>query len=128
MPFRKPPPHLFIALLCVSVLFVRTAGLHLHLCLDGAEAPSQIHWADVGVHNDADHASQPHDDRDVEVGEIVGKTFKGFGDLHIALVAAVILLLVLPPSRERLSTRPSVAWSPARHYRPPLRGPPILPP
>ena len=125
MLLHRSPPLLFVALLCASVLFVRGGGMHLHLCLDGKESPTEIHWADAGVHNDVEHASEPHNDRDVALGEVAGKLSKTFGDLQFAVVAALSLLFLLPRVSERVTPRPAARPSAARFYRPPLRGPPL---
>lgn len=116
---------LFIALLCVSVLFVRAGGMHLHMCLDGQEAPTQVHWADSGMHNDVEHATESHDDRDIDLSEGVAKTSKGTADFSLAVLVAAILLTLLavprqaPPQLQRIFV-PEVP----RFLRPPLRGPP----
>lgn len=125
MLLHRSPPLLFVALLCASVLFVRGGGMHLHLCLDGKESPTEIHWADAGVHNDAEHTFEPHDDRDVEFGEIAGKLSKTLSDLPLAVVAVLSLLFLLPLAGERLTPRSAARPSTARFYRPPLRGPPL---
>lgn len=125
MLLHRSPPLLFIALLCASVLFVRGGGMHLHLCFDGNESPTEVHWADGGVHNDAEHASQPHDDQDVGFGDVVAKTSKGLGDQPVAIFAVSLLLLVLPLSSERPSLRPAAVHSTPRFFQPPMRGPPL---
>lgn len=122
---RIPWRSLFIALLCVSVLFVRGGGMHLHLCFDGQEAPAKVHWADTGVHDDAEHASESHDDRDVGFGEGIAKTAKSAGDHALAILAAVMLLtLLLVPSVAPLHTRRFALPAAPRYFLPPLRGPP----
>ncbi len=105
---------------------MRAGGMHLHLCLDGQESATEVHWADAGVHNDEEHVSQTHDDRDLNFGEVVGKTTKGFGDLPLAVLAAVLLLFLIPVSRERTSRREEVVvpLGPS-FFLPPLRGPPL---
>jgi hypothetical protein len=111
-----------------SVLFafigVRLADAHLHLCLDGEEAPISLHTADLSIHDDPHHQSEDHEDRDVEsidappvkvqLGSdpfLVPDTIQG-----VALIAQLMRTRVDSPSE-----------SPARpppHLRPPLRGPP----
>lgn len=125
MSARLPWRTLFIALLCVSVLFVRGGGMHLHLCFDGQEAPAEVHWADTGIHDDAEHASESHDDRDVGFGEGMAKTAKTAVDYSLAILAAAFLLsLILVPSAAPLHSRRTLVPTAPRYFLPPLRGPP----
>ena len=125
MLLHRSPPLLFVALLCASVLFVRGGGMHLHLCFDGKESPTEIHWADSGLHNDAEHAVEPHTDQDVEFGEVAGKLSKTVSDLPFAVVAVLSLLFLRSHASERLAPRPAARPSSSSFYRPPLRGPPL---
>lgn len=127
MSVRRHLQPLFVMLLCLSVFAARTGGMHLHLCLDGQEAPAEVHWADTGIHNDVEHATESHDDRDVDLGDGIAKTFKGSGDFSLAILAAAILLtLVLLP--RQTPPQPQRIWvsRPTRLLRPPLRGPPLV--
>lgn len=125
MSFRRPSLS-FIALLCVSVLFVRVGGMHLHLCLDGQEEPTEVHWADSGVHNDADHATTSHEDRDVDMGEGLSKTAKSIADLSLVFLAAILLTSFASSGRWiPVPLRRVPISRPARSFRPPLRGPPL---
>lgn len=116
---------LLIALICASVLFVRTAGVHLHLCLDGQEAPTAVHWADAGVHEDDEHATGGHADRDLTLGEGIFKAPKTANDLPVAILGALLLMALLSDGMRRLSLlHPPLLHQRYTHLRPPLRGPP----
>lgn len=121
----RRPSLTFIALLCVSVLFVRLGGMHLHLCLDGQETASEMHWSDAGIHNDEEHTSQAHDDRDIDYSDIVGKTSKSFGDLPLAVLAAILLFAFVRTPRLRPSVTAAIFPLTPSAFLPPLRGPPL---
>lgn len=116
-----------LALLCASLVFVRAADVHLHLCLDGQEAPRQVHVADSGLHADDEHAGQQHEDRDVDLGGALAKTAKVGIDLPLFLIAALTLFLMLAAFvRVPHRSNPLGALSRAHYLLPPLRGPPAL--
>jgi hypothetical protein len=116
----------FIAMLCVAMVALRVAGLHVHMCMDGSEAPLDIHVADTGVHHH-DEPDTGHEDLEMAIApDAVLK--KPFGDFALTLLAAfgALLLFVLARPRERFSFPPVPvrAASARTHLRPPLRGPP----
>jgi len=121
---------LLIATLCVAVVALRVAGLHVHLCMDGSEAPLSIHVADSGVHHlDEADAGKAHADFDMAIAsDVVVK--KPFGDFDLSLLVAfcALLLFVLARlgGRPFFPPFPICATSARAHLRPPLRGPPRL--
>lgn len=124
---RSPSTRLLIWTLVLTVLAVRASDTHLHLCFDGQEPPTTVHFADASVHHDDHHQDQDHADKDVD--PFVGALVKSDDtDSHLALVAgALILLIGLPVVSDVLPIPPDLPHPTARspsHLRPPLRGPP----
>ncbi|WP_293373708.1 hypothetical protein [Nevskia sp.] len=131
------PRRLLIVSLCIALLALRFGGAHLHLCFDGSEAPSALHFADAGLHH-AD-AGQGHADKrslsgdgahhdDVEVSIASDAIAKLSSSLDVPTLAVLLIAALLlfcqgrtpapsVPSRLRLPRSPL-------HLRPPLRGPP----
>lgn len=124
--FRRSA-RLLVWAVVLTVLTVRASDTHLHLCFDGQEPPTSVHFADGSVHHDEHHDGQDHADKDVD--PFVGTLAKtGDADADVALVASVIALAILlpairdvPPMRSDLHVR---AAGPPFYLRPPLRGPP----
>lgn len=122
---------LLLVLACIAMLVMRLGGVHQHLCFDGSEAPSALHFVDAGLHHvDTDSGSLVSDDvhhHDVEVSAADdGVTQLPSLDLPVlALLIAVVLLL---PLGRRNGLRPARAVTrlaqPPLHLRPPSRGPP----
>lgn len=130
-----------IGLACTALLLVQAAGAHLHLCLDGTQAPLSVHAAvDAGHHADADHGTHDghgahggpgtHDgqeDLDLKLADTaLTKAGKSAPDLPLLAVLCVLALAVLAPARP-LPRRCRVR--PIRHradWRPPLRAPPVF--
>ena len=109
---------------------LRLSGAHLHLCFDGSEPPSTVHYQ---AHMDLEHnlpgASAAHEDMDIPlVGELFRKASKSGFDLPVFLVGLWILWALfvaeklLTPAFRRLFVHSS---SP-RALLPPLRGPPFF--
>jgi len=119
-----------LAPLCLSLLLLRVSGVHLHLCLDGAEPPVSYHLVDSGVHHQDEHgAGETHSDRDLPVAQDVAvKKPSGVSDTLLLLCSLALLWLLLPPARQpRLSALQSLLPRNRFHWlRPPLRGPPSL--
>jgi len=112
----------------LALLVVRIGDIHLHLCFDGLEAPTTVHFADASVHQDDEHPpGEAHADEDVDpfLGTLVKKA--DF-DADLALIPLLfVLALLAPPLRTspvRLFTAAPVVASPFS-LRPPLRGPPL---
>jgi hypothetical protein len=114
--------------LALAVFTVRASDTHLHLCFDGQEAPTSVHFADGSVHNDDHHDTDDHH-ADKDLDPFVGLLLKSAGtDPDVALPATLVaLVLLLPPARDSLpviSDPVRLAVGPPLHLRPPLRGPP----
>jgi hypothetical protein len=111
----------------LTVLTVRASDTHLHLCFDGQEPPTTVHFADASVHHDDHHEGEDHADKDVD--PFVGTLAKsGDADTGVALLASIPALAIFlpvmrgaPPMLPDLEVR---AAGPPFHLRPPLRGPP----
>ena len=129
-----------LALLCATLVALRIAGSHLHLCFDGSEPPVSLHVSDAAGHASHDHESghlaphgmdsaseTHHDDLDVlVVGDAIVK--KGSALSDATLFALVAVLLVFAVARDRggriVSVHPTFLPSSRPRLRPPLRGPP----
>jgi hypothetical protein len=115
-----------LLLLCSTTLLARAGGDHVHLCLDGQEAPATIHGADGGVHH-LGVAAQSHNDRDVDLLKVAAAKDQSTDSQSPPLPVAHAFKALLPNM--------PVLWTPAaasirlvsplRHLRPPLRGPPL---
>ena len=111
----------------LAVLTVRASDIHLHLCFDGQEPPTTVHFADASVHHDDNHDGETHSDKDFD--PLVGTLLKSSGtDSDIAPPLSVAtLVLLLPPVSSTVpvaSDQLRLAADPPHHLRPPLRGPP----
>jgi hypothetical protein len=118
---------LLLWVVALAVLTVRASDTHLHLCFDGQEPPTTLHFADASVHHDENHDGETHADRDFD--PFVGLLLKsGNTDSDVALPLGVVALVVLlPPVSDTVpaaSDPPSAATDPPFYLRPPLRGPP----
>lgn len=124
-----------LGLLCVAILATRVGGAHLHLCLDGGEAPASVHLlADLDSLGgpDADghgHAGKTHHDVDASLtGEVVAKKFGGARDLPAFVVTVIVLLIAAVPAARALIPHGNASSPPAVsvfRIRPPLRAPPF---
>jgi hypothetical protein len=118
-----------ITLLCITILVMRVGGAHLHLCMDGTEAPVSVHLsADAGLDNASIGVGKAHHDQDVSLsGEVLAKKMDTALQLP-ALLAGLIVLFFVPllvvtvVSRDRTSLLHPI---PIFRIRPPLRGPPV---
>ena len=104
---------------------------HLHLCLDGQEAPVSLHMDDADDAGIATQASS-HDDIELPVGSlaIVKKFELGTQWLLLAFMPLAMLLiegmlrdagLQIPRSRRTPFVFSSISFA----FRPPLRAPPL---
>jgi hypothetical protein len=123
----RPTTRLLLMLMCVLAVGLRVSGAHVHLCLDGGEAPSALHLQPEG---DLHHAEGTHNDIDVSLaGHPLFK--KGGAGLDPLFIIAFVHGLVAPPM-ERIAP----SWRqlnapvalPSPFLRPPLRGPPLVSP
>ena len=113
----------------VAVLAMRLSDTHLHLCFDGQEPPTSVHFADSSVHHDDNH-HEGSCQADKDINPFVGTLVKSDDDGQSVLTLAVRTLLTLDliprthgiPPFDRHSLLPS---HPPLHLRPPLRGPPV---
>lgn len=114
--------------LLLAVLAVRIGDTHLHLCFDGLEPATSIHFADASVHHDDEHhESETHADQDVN--PFVGTLVKSDDDSRPVFAYIVGVLLIIQPVLEPsalgpIDPAPLSDTSPPFHLRPPLRGPP----
>lgn len=125
MPRVRRSSLLLLLLLCGIMLFGRSAGIHLHLCLDGSEPPASVHFEDAGHHGEH-HADEQHQDLDLSLAfEAIAKAVKQGLDLPAFLLAALLLLppLVRTTVQRGLSEPPAAAFPSLLSLRPPLRGP-----
>src|SRR5262245_23407994 len=76
--------------LFVAALFLRVAGVHLHLCYDGQEPPASLHVVDAGLHDDHDTGPAEHRDIDVQLESGFLKSWKLGVDLPAILDARAL--------------------------------------
>lgn len=114
-------------LACVLVLVAQVMGMHLHMCLDGAQPSISTHLTAVGEHGDHHHGD-PHPEVDVAwVSGGPAKPHGGFLGALPALLAVLWLASVLYPAsgpRPRAGVSRPVPLTPL-YLRPLLRGPPL---
>jgi hypothetical protein len=117
---------LILWVLAVALLPVRMANAHLHLCLDGKEAPISVHVEDVPGHQDDADLSVGHHDHDVDVSGSMSVTKSASFALDNPIISAFVLAILLPIESSRI-VRADVAEpysSVAFVVHPPSRGPP----
>jgi hypothetical protein len=117
----------WIALLALASFAVPAIAAHLHLCLDGSDAPTSVHVAEVGgLHSQSDGSG--HHDFDVNLDrEAVAKKVGSAPDFLKVLPTAPVLFvrpLAIAIALSRATPSPIVR---SVHYRiaPPPRGPPV---
>lgn len=121
---------------CLAFLVMQGGGAHLHLCLDGSEAPSAVHFADSGLHHTDDvPAEHAHDHgeashhHDAEVS-LASKAISKVSSLDLPAIAGLLffVLALVPWTRAPLPGAPAQLRVPRTppHVRPPLRGPPRI--
>lgn len=116
--------------ICLSLVFTRLVGLHLHACA-GVEAGAQhagTHYADNGFLFGDHHSEDDSDDREVQWVAVLGATAKiSFADQAAPLPAKLTVApAVLQASAEAIPRGPPLRLSAQPPYfTPPLRGPPI---
>lgn len=114
---------MLLALLCVSLVTTRVDAAHLHLCLDGQEAPAAVRTAPDPARDTG--AQAPHNDRDVALAsDLIGKQSKDNSKQPVALPAgrmptvAVAVSVAAPVARTPRAPALSLVTPP------PIRGPP----
>lgn len=112
----------------LAVLAVRMSDTHLHLCFDGQEPPTSVHFADASVHHDEEHDDgSTHADKDINpfIGTIV-KSDDDTQPLFAVIVSTLLTIDLLPPDHgvPPLDRETPLATDPPFYLRPPLRGPP----
>lgn len=127
MWFRSRSARFLLWAVVLAVLTVRASDTHLHLCFDGQEPPTTVHFADASVHHDEAHGGENHADKDLD--PFVGLLLKhGATDSDLALPTCVLAaVLLLPPVSNTVPPAPDslpADLGPSFHWRPPLRGPP----
>jgi hypothetical protein len=108
------------------LIVVRTSDAHVHLCFDGQEPPSSLHFEDTPGHHQAEDSQAAHQDQDVDaVNPALVKKAAQAADIGPLPVVAVVLML-LPPDRgvERAITQRDPAPKLPYLFLPLLRGPP----
>jgi hypothetical protein len=121
-----PKTRLVLALVCATLVALRIAGAHLHLCFDGSEPPVALHIGESGGHHGEELAGFTHSDRDVNVsGDYLSKKPGATVDLG-ALCSFLALLLFVISLRTPLPVHrlPRPARRVLTHGLPPPRGPP----
>ena len=119
-----------LALVCVTLLWARVDGAHLHLCFDGNGPATSLHLTDID-HHGADHgghhdSGEGHQDLDIPLGDApLAKAGEMLGDLPLFLLTVLCIALPVLASARFSRREPARTWTLARgHLRPPLRGPP----
>jgi hypothetical protein len=116
---------LFLA--CALLILARVSGTHLHLCFDGHEPRSSLHWVEDGEADLHFGANSPHEDLDVSlVGNVLVKQDTAGLDLLPILFAAAIVLGLVRLAGRRVSYPRLPVPVPTLLFdlRPPPRGPP----
>ncbi len=117
-----------LTLLCVSLVFARISGAHLHLCFDGNELPASFHLIDQAPHHQAPGAVVQHRDADVSaIGDALLKSDKTRFDWPPVLLGALLLCWLLQAPQTFMPVfRACNCRDTLFFLRPPLRGPPSL--
>ena len=105
---------------------VRLADAHLHVCLDGQEAPVTVHTAEGSGHAESHHhQADHHQDRDIAPFDAA--LLKAGVDTDLFPIVAAFFIVPRTPrllgyTADPLSLPP---LRPPSQLRPPLRGPPL---
>lgn len=114
-------------LLALMLAIVRIADAHAHLCADGKEPPTSIHFGDGGAHPCDDGQTNDHaGDKNVQLGaDVVLKKAPFLEHPWMPAFVAFAFDFTAPRSNETILNEPlTIRVAAAAHLRPPLRGPP----
>jgi hypothetical protein len=117
-----------LTLIALAVVAMPASGVHLHLCFDGAEAPSAMHFAEDGNSHNEPGTHATHSDTDLELGApAVAKKVDNPLDLPTLMVIAGLLFRLPAPTPAVLPETDDATLIVASTYRilPPLRAPPV---
>jgi hypothetical protein len=117
-----------LTLIALAVVAMPASGVHLHLCFDGAEAPSAMHFAEDGNSHNEPGTHATHSDTDLELGApAVAKKVDNSLDLPTLMVMAGLLFRLPAPAPAVLPETDDATIVVASTYRllPPLRAPPV---
>ena len=118
----------WLTLIALAVIAMPVSGAHLHLCFDGAEAPTTVHATEDGSSHGDPEVDRGHHDLDVSLqGAALAKKLDLSLDFPV-FFAATFLVVRLPIPAPVLAPRDDVhvpvSIGTAR-LLPPLRAPPV---
>lgn len=114
----------FPLLLGMSLAVPRADGAHVHLCLDGQEAPVELHSPDGGEHH-VDEPGADHQDRDLDLSSdtLSKSSSKGF-DSGPPTAAPLFVAFATSSDAPNSAVETAPPRSTRRFVLPPFRGPP----
>lgn len=116
---------IFCFVLALTLLIVRVADAHAHLCYDGKEPPATIHFGCGGPHPCETDKSGHTGDKDVQVSADILVKKSVSADYWMPAFLASIFQYIAPLPDERISVEATIVRPTDPSYlRPPLRGPP----
>jgi len=116
-------------MICLSLVFTRLVGLHLHACagVEAGVSHAGTHYADNGFLFGDHHSEDDGDDREVELVAVMPAKIEGDGvDLTVLLPTPLVITVASTRLLALVSPRgPPAVW-PAHppHFTPPPQGPP----
>lgn len=111
--------------LLLAFISVRVGDAHLHMCLDGSEAPVTVHTADSSTHSESHHHQAEHQqDRDVEPLDAVLLKAGLAADVFVLAVSSYLIALIPLPTGHPAEMADLPELRPPSQILPPLRGPP----
>lgn len=124
MAWFRTLPRSLLWLACVALLVARIGGAHLHVCLDGTEAPVSFHTSISEPYSDHDGSAQFYSDWDLSLfGDVVAKKVDNGIDAIMPRLG-IALLLILPLTKLVLiphNPQRPISLTRARRFRPPLQ-------
>lgn len=123
---QKRTRRVLLALLCVSVISTRVEAAHLHLCLDGKEAPATVRTSPDPIRDAGSQA--PHNDRDVALAsDLIGKQSKDTSKQPVALPTGRMPTVAFTASIAAPAAPTPRVPALSLVTPPPIRGPPGSP-